>query len=175
MNASRLEETMQPGTSVEAIVVRFSDLAQLAVIGWIAFLLTTAHVLEIAFDEVPCALCLMQRVWFMVAGLIAIGALADGRARLIYPISIVAATVVGGAVAVRQLYLQMNPEAAPSCGLDIDTMIAFRPLAQVLEAMTLGTGSCAEPSPIPFLALIGFIVTATLAILQWRYQRLLLD
>ncbi len=175
MNAPVLAEMMHGGGSVEGIIVRFSDLARLAVIGWIAFLLTTAHVLEIAFDEVPCALCLMQRIWFMVAGLIAIGALADGRARRIYPATIVASAIVGGAVAVRQLYLQMNPDAAPSCGLDIDTMIEFRPLAQVLEAMTLGTGSCTEPSPIPFLALVGFMMTAGLAILQWRYRRLLID
>lgn len=170
-----MESTIRGDGVLESIVYRFRDIARLAVIGWIAFLLTTAHVLEIAFDEVPCALCLMQRVWFMVAGLIAIGALADGRARLVYPVAIAAASVVGGAVAVRQLYLQLNPEAAPSCGLDIDTMIEFRPLAQVLEAMTLGTGSCTEPSPIPFLALIGFIVTVALALLQWRYRRLLLD
>ena len=156
---------------MEAAIYRYRDFARPAIVAWIAFLLTTAHVLEIVWNEVPCALCLMQRVWFMIAGLIAIAALADGRARLAYPVAIIAAALVGSAVAIRQLYLQLNPEAAPSCGLDIDTMIEFRPLIQVLEAMTLGTGSCAEPSPIPFLALIGFIGCIVLAWAQWRYRQ----
>ena len=155
---------------METLIDRYRDLARVAIIGWIAFLLTTGHVLEIVWNEIPCALCLMQRVWFMVAGLVAIAALADGRARPAYPIAIVAACVLGGAVAVRQIYLQLNPAAAPSCGLDIDTMISFRPVADVLEAMTLGTGSCAEPSPIPFLALIGFLVATLLAFAQWRFR-----
>lgn len=123
----------------------------------------------------PCPLCLMQRLWFMFAGLIVCGALADNVHRGIYPVAVTAAVAIGAGFSVRQLYLQSLPaDAVPACGPDLAYMIDVLPFADTLRAMTLGTGSCAEVDwqllGLSFAgwALVGFAAIAVVAVLWWR-------
>ena len=117
------------------------------------------HVLALA----PCPLCLMQRIWVMIGGLVALAALVDRPTRLAYPIFAIAAALAGAGFAVRQLYLQsLPPEAVPACGPDLGYMFEAFPFSDVLKAMTFGTGDCAQVMKvlgvnIAVWSLLGFV------------------
>ena len=68
-----------------------------------------AQVLEHLLHLDPCPLCLMQRLWTMLAGLAVLAGLAhDPRLRR-YPSLALFCTVVGGGFSARQLWLQSLP------------------------------------------------------------------
>jgi disulfide bond formation protein DsbB len=121
----------------------------------------------------PCPLCLMQRLWTMLAGGFAIAGLAHNPRLSAYPISALVCTVVGAGFSVRQLWLQSLPaDAVPACGPDMAYMIDAFPLSEILKAMTLGTGNCAEVTwtlfgiSIAGFALMGFIALGA-ALVGW--------
>ena len=137
-------------------------------------MLVTALIMEHLFEMDPCPLCLMQRIWFAIAGLCALAALIHSPRWGIYPLLTILACLIGGAFSIRQLYLQNLPEdQVPSCGPDMAYMLENFPLADVLAAMTSGTGDCAQVVwqfglTIPGWALVGFIGIAALAVVQLR-------
>jgi disulfide bond formation protein DsbB len=144
------------------------------VVAGTGFLLAGALVMEHLFDMDPCPLCLMQRVWFAIAGLISLTALLHSPRWGIYPLLTLLAAVIGAGFSIRQLYLQSLPEdQVPACGPDMTYMLENFPLSDVLAAMTRGTGSCAEVAwqfglTIPGWALVGFAAIAVLAMVQFR-------
>lgn len=144
----------------------------MAAVAWAALLVITALVLEYGFDQAPCALCLTQRVFVLLAGLIAAVGLAHNPRLGIYPCLATLAAVVGGFFSVRHLYLlTLPPDAVQGCGVDFDYMIEVFPLMDILRNMTFGTGECAEQSfVIPALALAGFVVMAALTVNYWRMR-----
>ena len=144
----------------------------LAAVAWAAMLLNTALVLEHGFGLAPCALCLTQRLFVVLAGLCAAAGLAHDSRLGIYPLLAMLASVGGGYFAVRQLYLMTLPaDQVPSCGVDFDYLIDVFPLMDILRAMTVGTGDCAEQSAaIPALALVGFVGMAALSAIYWRMR-----
>lgn len=146
----------------------------LALIAWIAALLVGALVMEHGFGMEPCPLCLMQQLWFMIAGVIILVGLIDHPARGIYPLLTLFAALVGGGFAVRQIWIgTLPPESVPACGAGVDTLIEWGMWSEALTAMTLGTGDCAEADvflglSLPVWALGGFLVIAAGAVMQWR-------
>ena len=138
-------------------------------------LLVGALIMEHAFAMTPCPLCLMQRLWFLAAGLFAmIGLMHDPRWG-IYPLLTILASLTGAGFAIRQLYLQSLPaDQVPACGPDIDYMIEVFPWSEVLATMVSGTGDCAAEAPGPFgvpipaWALMGFAALIVLAVSQMR-------
>ena len=146
----------------------------LVLIAWIAALLVGALVMEHEFGMEPCPLCLMQRVWFYVAGLVILIGFLDHPARGIYPLLTLLAALVGGGFAVRHIWIgTLPPGSVPACGAGIDTLIEWGMWKNALTAMTFGTGDCAEADPLlgvplPVWALGGFLVIAAGAIMQWR-------
>ena len=142
----------------------------LATVGWTAALLGGALILEYGFGLVPCALCLNQRLWVLLAGLIAAAGFAHNPRRRVYPVLTGLAAVGGGYFSVRHLHLLTLPaDQVPRCGVDFGYMLDAFPLGDILRAMLSGTGECAEQSAaIPALALGGFIGIAALAFLHWR-------
>lgn len=129
-----------------------------------------ALLLEYDFGLVPCALCLSQRVFALLAGLAAVAGVAHGRGGRWYAGATLAFAGAGAYFAVRHLYLlSLPPGAVASCGVDFDYMVQAFPLADVLAAMLAGTGECAEQSAaLPALALAGFAALAGLAVFWWR-------
>jgi protein dithiol:quinone oxidoreductase len=122
----------------------------------------------------PCPLCLMQRIWFMVVGLVAFAALVDRPSRLVYPILIGISAVIGAGFSVRQLYLQqLPPGEAPACGPGLAYMIDVFPASEVLRTMVMGTGDCAAVSwsllglSMAGWALISFIAICATTALPW--------
>lgn len=123
----------------------------------------------------PCPLCIMQRLAFVAAGLVAlIGALhaPRGWGRRIYSLLVLLAAFAGGGVAVRQSWLQHNPPKVAECGADLDFMLDSFPLADALPMIFRGAGDCSEVQwtflgmSIPEWALVWFALIAALAALQ---------
>ena len=138
---------------------------------FLAIALYMEHVMGLA----PCPLCMMQRLWMLLAGVLALIGLAHRPNWGIYPLLSLIAAGVGGGFSLRQLYLQsLPPELHPACGPDLNYMLDAFPLSDVLVAMTSGTGDCAQVSwslfgiSIPGFTLIGFIMLAAFAVAQLR-------
>lgn len=136
---------------------------------WLAIALTgsllaSALIMEHLMGLAPCPLCLMQRVWMIIVGVVAVAGLTHGRSLGIYPLVGAATAGIGGGFSIRHLYIQTLPTSeAPSCGPDLGYMFSNFPLADVLAAMTRGTGECAKVDSIidvliPAGALAGFVL-----------------
>jgi disulfide bond formation protein DsbB len=147
----------------------------LALVSFSGLTLVVALIMEYGFGLVPCPLCLMQRIWVFWAGLFAYVSLLHNPRWGIYPLMSIISSIIGGGFSIRQLYLQGLPEdEVPSCGPDLAYMIDAFPLADLLAAMTSGTGDCAKVSAsflglsIPGWTLLAFIGLVILACFQWR-------
>jgi len=125
----------------------------------------------------PCPLCVSLRLFAILTALIALTAYVHNpgsRGRKVYA-GLTATTALGGAlVAGRQVWLQSLPEdQIPACGPTLDWMLESNfPLAEVLAAMFLGEGSCAEIKwqllglSIPGWTLVAFAFLIGVAIFQ---------
>lgn len=148
----------------------------LALIAWIAALLVGALVMEHGFEMEPCPLCLMQRAWFYIAGLVVLTGILDHPSRGIYPLLTLVAALAGCGFAIRHIWIgTLPPGSVPACGAGVNTLIEWGMWAEALSAMTFGTGDCAEVGgdsflgvSLPVWALGGFLVVAAGAIMQWR-------
>ena len=142
-------------------------------------LLFGAQVLEHHFDMAPCPLCLMQRLWFFVAALIAYGGLAHNPRWGIYPLLTGLASLIGAAFAIRHLWLQSLPaDQASACTAPFSILMGSGQWRQAWSAMLSGAGDCGGNAdavlgvPLPAWALLGFAVLGVLALLQWRARLL---
>ena len=140
-----------------------------------AALLGTAFYMEHVLLLEPCPLCMMQRIWVALAGLLALAAALHGRAVRAWSAGVAAAAVVGSGFSLRQLWLQsLPPDEVPACGPGLAYMIERFPLSEVLRAMVLGTGNCAEVAwtflglSIPAWVLVAFAGFLMGAGLTWR-------
>ena len=126
----------------------------------------------------PCPLCMMQRVWLSIAGIIALIAFLHApRAvgRRIYGFATLLACLIGAGFSTRQLYLQsLPPDQVPACGPGLEYMLQAFPFKDVLRAMITGTGDCAKVDwslfgvSIAGYMLMGFLALAAIAFLQTR-------
>jgi disulfide bond formation protein DsbB len=147
------------------------ELWNLAAIGWAAALGCGALILEHGFGQMPCALCINQRAWALLAGLVVVAGFAHNPRLGIYPLLAMLASVIGGAFSIRHLYLIWRPPADAGCGVDFAYMLEVFPILDVLKEMTAGTGDCAEQGiAIPTLALVGFIGMIALCVTYWRQR-----
>ena len=144
----------------------------LLAVAWAALVAVAALVLEYGFGQAPCALCLTQRAFILLAGLLAAAGLVHSPRLGIYPLLATLAATVGGYFSVRHLYLlTLPPDEVPGCGVDFDYLIEVFPLMDILRAMAVGTGDCAEQSfVLPALALAGFVVMAAITLNYWRMR-----
>ena len=143
-------------------------------------ILCVGLVVEFALGLQPCPLCMMQRIWFALAGIVAFIGLAHNPRWGIYPLLSALCALIGGGFAIRQLWLQSLPaDQVPSCGQSLEYMISDvveygAPIGQLLAKMTSGTGDCAVVHDvIPLLsiagwALVGFIIVLAVSIMQLR-------
>lgn len=138
-------------------------------------ILCVGLVVEFALGLAPCPLCMMQRIWFALAGVVALIGLTHNPRWGIYPLLSALCAGIGGGFAIRQLWLQSLPaDQVPSCGPDLSYMIDAFPLGELLTAMTSGTGDCAAVyDVIPLMsiagwALLGFIILFAASVMQLR-------
>jgi disulfide bond formation protein DsbB len=130
---------------------------------------------EFALELAPCPLCMMQRIWFALTGIVAWIGLSHNPRWGIYPLVSALCAMVGGGFAIRQLWLQSLPaDQVPSCGPDLSYMIDAFPLGDLLVAMTSGTGDCAvihDVIPLMSIAgwsLLGFSLLLFASVMQLR-------
>lgn len=124
----------------------------------------------------PCPLCMAQRLFAVLTGLVALVAYVHNPGllgRKIYAALTAVAALGGAMVAGRQVWLQSLPEdQIPACGPTLDWMLEAQfPMAEVLRAMFLGEGSCAEIKwqwglSIPGWTLVAFVFLISVAIFQ---------
>lgn len=132
-----------------------------------AFLLTAAEIfMHVQFME-PCLLCVTQQLAFFAIGLVAATALVMKPGRLLFPVITGLVSIGGGALAIRQLWLQSLPEGqVPACGASFEYLVDVLPLGELIAAMLTGTGECAEVDwTFLGLSMAGWALIAFLAFL----------
>ncbi len=152
--------------------------AMLAVLGLVAAVLSAAMFYEHVDGQDPCPLCLMQRLWFMLAGLLAWIALIDNPGRPLYNLLVSLAALGGSGFSLRQLYLQQLPaDQLPACSAGLNYMIDVFPAMEVLRAMVMGTGTCGTTNwsllglSMAGWALLSFIGILVLAVSPYLLKR----
>lgn len=130
--------------------------------------IAAAFFIEYVLNQVPCHLCMMQRL--VVYALIVLSLLI----MLINPRQLIARcfqgiclllALMGMGLSGRHLYLQSLPdELKPSCGPGFDYLIQHAPFLQVIETAIKGNGECAQIQglflgyPLPSWTLLLFII-----------------
>lgn len=96
----------------------------------------------------PCPLCILQRIGVIATGVIALLAALHNPGRTGYRVwgaLSVLASLAGGAVSVRQLWLQSLPaDQVPACGPGLEYMLETLPVWNVLSKVLKGSGECAK-------------------------------
>ena len=91
----------------------------------------------------PCPLCVMQRIFFILVGVVALiaGIQAPGkRGRRIYGVVLLLLAAAGAATAGRQVYLQTVPaEELAACLPSLDYMMQALPFQEIIRLVLHGT------------------------------------
>jgi len=138
--------------------------------GLLGFALYLQHV----EGQDPCPLCILQRIAFIgMMAVFAVGAL-HGPARrgaIVYSSIVAIVALIGGAIAGRQVWLQMlPPDKVPACGPGLEFMLERFPLAKAFQKILAGSGECAEAGwrflglTIAGWSLVWFVVLGVFAI-----------
>ena len=124
----------------------------------------------------PCPLCVSQRIFAILAGVFALVAFLHnppGYGKRVYAVATALAAIGGAIISGRQVWLQSLPEdQVPACGPTLGYLYEYFPLQDVLNAMFIGEGSCAEVLwsfmglSIPGWTLVAFISIILVSIWQ---------
>lgn len=133
-------------------------------------LMAVGYYMQYMMEMEPCPLCMTQRFFIVLTGVIAllICLLNPARRASIVGGSLVTlSAIAGGFFSSRQLWLQSLPEdQVPACGPSIDYVLENFPLSKALEILLRGDGNCAEISwsflglTIPGWTLVAFVMMA---------------
>jgi protein dithiol:quinone oxidoreductase len=147
--------------------VRFL-LGFLACAGAMAFALYLEHFRHLD----PCALCVLQRVAMIAAGLcFFIGIFFVGNARYLFAALAGLASAGGAAIAGRHVWLQLlPPDQVPACGPPLEHLMKVMPWKDALAFVLKGEGNCAVIAgewlgiSLPAWTLISFVMLALWAV-----------
>jgi len=96
----------------------------------------------------PCNLCMFQRIFVVLAGIVALAATLHGPKQVgakLYASFVALLSIVGGMIAGRQIWLQHLPEdQVPACGPGLDYMMDVYPFMEMIEEVLRGSGDCAK-------------------------------
>ncbi|HEY5682158.1 MAG TPA: disulfide bond formation protein B [Sulfuricaulis sp.] len=96
----------------------------------------------------PCPLCIFQRIFVIITGLILLaGALHDPGlwGRRIYGGLTVLAAGLGAGIAGRHVWIQHLPfDQQPGCGYSLNDMLESFPLLKMLKLVLEGSGGCGQ-------------------------------
>lgn len=114
----------------------------------VAGLFSAALYLQYVLHEEPCPLCMLQRVIFIIIGVLFLIAAAHNPRRSgsrLYSTLIALFALAGVATASRHIWLQHLPkDQVPACGPGLDYLLQNFPLAEVWQELMHGSGECAE-------------------------------
>jgi len=118
----------------------------LAVMAVVAMLFAQVY-LEQILGLPPCPLCMTQRVFVVLWGVIALIAALHNPARMgrrIYATLCALAALAGAAIAVRHVWIQhLPPDQVPACGPSLQYMLDTLPFSETLSLVLMGDGECA--------------------------------
>ncbi|WP_150304754.1 disulfide bond formation protein B [Pseudomonas saliphila] len=149
-------------------------------------LLAVALYMEHVMGLEPCPLCIVQRVVFIVLGLISLAAMLHNPtpaaslkrpiASRVYGLLITLTGAFGVAIAGRQVWLQHQPaDQLPSCLPSLDYMMDVLPFQEMLRLVFSGTADCAAVTwtflglsiaEYTLIAFIGYVVFGLLQLLR---------
>ena len=122
----------------------------------------------------PCALCVLQRLAMIAAGIVFLfGALHGPKSwgRYVYGLSAFKAAGVGAVIAARHIWLQsLPPDQVPVCGPPLEHLMKVMPWKDALAFVLKGEGNCAVINGIflgitlPGWTLITFVLFAGWAV-----------
>jgi len=141
----------------------------------VAVLFGAALYLEYVLRQDPCPLCMVQRVIFIVIGMLFFIAMLHNPGRTgskLYAVLIGLFSVFGIGVASRHIWIQHLPkDKVPACGPGLDYMLQNFPMSDVLKELMHGSGECAEKGwtfltlGIPEWSLIWYVLLGIWAVL----------
>jgi len=150
----------------------------LAVMAVVAMLFAQVY-LEQILGLPPCPLCMTQRVFVVLWGVIALIAALHNPARMgrrIYATLCALAAMAGAAIAVRHVWIQhLPPDQVPACGPSLQYMLDTLPFSETLSLVLMGDGNCAAIQwtflglSIPEQTLV--MAAVVLAICLWQVFR----
>ncbi len=135
----------------------------------IIFLTCTAMMLAAAYMEhvmkmIPCSLCITQRGFVVLTGLLALAAALHNPAltgRRIYAVLGIISPLLGACFAGRQLWLQSLPEdQVPACGPGLAYIFEEFPFMEAFTLLLQGDGNCAHVDKILGLSLAAWTLIA---------------
>lgn len=139
-------------------------------------LLATGIFLELVLKLEPCPLCILQRLTFIVLGILfLIGCLLplQPKGRCYFQLFIAAVALFGVCTAGRQVWIEHLPlYALPSCGASLKYLFQILSPFRALQIVFQGTGSCAEVKwrflglSLPMWSLLAFVFFMGLSIWQ---------
>jgi disulfide bond formation protein DsbB len=147
-----------------------------------AGLIVFALYLQYVKGEDPCPLSLLQRIAFMVLGVVFLIAAACRWGKVASALCgsvLVLTALLGAGVAGRHVWLQSLPKhMVPECGPGLDYILSRFPLSKAIDLVLRGSGECAEKGwtflglTIAGWSLLWFIVLGVAAsILTWLWLR----
>lgn len=142
-------------------------------LGCLALVGFSVNYLQAALGLLPCPLCVVQRIAFILFGITALIASMHrpaGTARWLYAGLLDLWATLGAAVAAWQVYLTYNPQAA-ECGISPEErFLNGLPLAKWWPAMFEANGDCTKVGwtflglSVPELSLIAFVLLSASAL-----------
>lgn len=137
--------------------------------GLIATALYMQHVMELT----PCYLCITQRAFVIITGMIALLALLHNHGHRVYGFLIALSALGGSFFSGKQLWLQSLPEdQVPACGPPAEYLFDAFSFTEALGMLFRGDGNCAEVQwtflnlSIPGWTLLCFLFLALLGLSQ---------
>lgn len=136
---------------------------------FLIFIACTLMILAAAYMEhvmkmIPCSLCITQRAFVVLTGVIAlISALHNPGLRGVrtYAVIGIISALLGACFAGRQLWLQSLPEdQVPACGPGLSYMFEVFPFIDALKLLLQGDGNCAHVDKIFGLSLAAWTFMA---------------
>lgn len=136
---------------------------------FLIFITCTLMMLAAAYMEhvmkmIPCSLCITQRGFVVLTGLIALVAAIHNPAtggRRVYAVLGTISPLLGACFAGRQLWLQSLPaDQVPACGPGLAYMFEVFPFMEALKLLLQGDGNCAHVDKILGLSLAAWTLIA---------------
>lgn len=121
-------------------------------------LLGVGYILQYAFGLIPCALCILQRGFFLAVGVTALIGAWQKRGLKLYASVMFVLSLLGGLVALRNVYIQWVPQ-----GLGAKCLPLFASFMDAVTALFQATGDCSKRDwtllglSIPEWSLIAFV------------------
>lgn len=150
-------------------------------INLLIFIVCTLMMLAAAYMEhvmkmVPCSLCITQRGFVVLTGILGLAAAVHNPAltgRRVYALLGIISPILGACFAGRQLWLQSLPEdQVPACGPGLAYIFEEFPFMEAFKLLLQGDGNCAHVDKILGLSLAAWTLIAFIGLALVNFYQL---